>query len=175
MAVICGEMPQNGSYLRQDAAKCSLFAAGVLLVVRIKFIFFFLFYAVFLAYIKIMLYLCGVNQNNNSMKVAIVGSRSAGSIDIGAHLKTRPSEIISGGAVGVDTLAAEYAQHNNISLTVIKPNYEKYGRRAPHVRNREIVMRADWVLAFWDGKSKGTESSINQARRMGKHVEIVKI
>lgn len=109
------------------------------------------------------------------MKVAIVGSRSAVAVDIAAHLHTRPSEIISGGAVGVDTLAAEYAQANGISLTVIKPDYDKYGRRATHVRNREMVMRADWVLAFWDGKSKGTESSINQALRLGKHVEIVKL
>lgn len=96
-------------------------------------------------------------------------------VDIAAHLPSRPSEIISGGAVGVDTLAAEYAQANGISLTIIKPDYEHYGRRAPHVRNREMVMRADWVLAFWDGKSKGTESSINQARRLGKRVEIVRL
>ena len=59
-----------------------------------------------------------------------------------------------------------------MTLTPIwrKANFAK----APATQ-REMVMRADWVLAFWDGKSKGTESSINQARRLGKHVEIVKL
>ena len=51
------------------------------------------------------------------MKVAIVGSRSAVSVDIASALESRPSEIISGGAVGVDTLAAEYARANGIKLS----------------------------------------------------------
>lgn len=109
------------------------------------------------------------------MKVAIVGSRSAVSIDIASALECRPSEIISGGAVGVDTLAADYARKNGIKLTVYPPDYDHYGRRATHVRNRQMVMDADMVIAFWDGKSKGTESSINQARRQGKKLKIVMI
>lgn len=109
------------------------------------------------------------------MKVAIVGSRSAVSVDIASALESRPSEIISGGAVGVDTLAAEYARANGIKLSEYRPDYDRYGRRAPHVRNRQMVMDADMVLAFWDGKSKGTESSINQARRQGKPLKIVMI
>ena len=109
------------------------------------------------------------------MKVAIVGSRSIKAVDIAAYLPEGVTEIISGGAVGVDTLAAEYATAHGIALTVIRPDYARYGRAATHIRNREIVERADRVLAFWDGVSRGTMSSVNQARRLGRPVEIIKI
>ena len=106
------------------------------------------------------------------MKVAVVGSRSIFTTDIGAYISDE-DEIVSGGAIGIDSCAAEYAKKNGLKLTVFLPQYEKYGRAAPIVRNKEIVDYADKVVAFWDGKSKGTLSVIKYAEKTGKPCDIV--
>ena len=62
-----------------------------------------------------------------SMRVAVVGSRGACGIDIGKFLPDDCHEIVSGGAKGVDRLAASYAVARGIKLTEFLPQYEKYG------------------------------------------------
>ena len=106
------------------------------------------------------------------MKVAVVGSRSIFATDIGMYISDG-DEIVSGGAVGVDSCAAEYAKKNGLKLTVFLPQYERYGRAAPIVRNKKIVDYADKIIAFWDGKSKGTLSVIKYAEKTGKLCEII--
>ena len=106
------------------------------------------------------------------MKVAIVGSRTLIIKNIGDFLKDC-DEIVSGGAKGVDTCAAAYARENGIKLTEFLPEYEKYGRGAPIVRNRQIVDYADKVLVFWNGKSRGSAYVIDYAKKMGKECCVV--
>ena len=106
------------------------------------------------------------------MKIAVIGSRSITKIDIGKHLMGC-EEIISGGAVGADACAAEYAKKHGIKLTVFLPQYERYGRAAPIVRNKEIVDHADKIIAFWDGRSKGTLSVIKYAEKVEKPCEVI--
>lgn len=108
------------------------------------------------------------------MKLAIIGSRNINNIDISKHITLTPSQIISGGAKGVDTLAADYAAINNIDLLVIKPDYKAHRQGAPIRRNEKIVQLCDQVLAFWDGSSSGTKYVIDYAQKLGKHVTIVK-
>ncbi len=108
------------------------------------------------------------------MKIAVIGSRNIVGIDIEKYASDA-DEIVSGGAVGVDTCAAEYARANSLKLTVFLPEYERYGRGAPIVRNKQIVDYADKVIAFWDGKSKGTLSVIKYAEKVGKECEIVRV
>lgn len=104
------------------------------------------------------------------MKLAIVGSRGISDIRLADYIKEIPSEIVSGGARGIDTLAADYAKANKITLTEFLPDYRKYGRSAPIIRNRQIIEAADKVLAIWDGKSRGTQNSISLARKLDKEV-----
>ena len=106
------------------------------------------------------------------MKVAVVGSRSIFATDIGIYISDG-DEIVSGGAVGVDSCAAEYAKKNGLKLTVFLPQYERYGRAAPIVRNKKIVDYADKIVVLWDGKSKGTLSVIKYAEKTGKQCEII--
>lgn len=80
--------------------------------------------------------------------------------------------VVSGGARGVDSFAVQRAEERGIRTIVIKPNWKKYGRGAGFRRNKEIVMVADDVVAFWDGQSRGTEHTIKTAIEMGKHVAI---
>ena len=94
------------------------------------------------------------------MKVAVIGSRN---LTISAealrmHLPLETTEIVSGGAKGVDTSAREYALANSIKLTEFLPEYDKYGRSAPLKRNITIIEYADMVLAFWDGITPPTNS-----------------
>ena len=109
------------------------------------------------------------------MKLAIIGSRTCPPIDIAAHLKYIPDTIISGGAIGADTYAKEFAIKHNLKLIEFLPDYEKYGRKAPLVRNKLIVEECDCLIAFWDGKSRGTKFTLDYAERLGKPTKIVKI
>ena len=109
------------------------------------------------------------------MRLAIIGSRSCPPIDIAAYLKYIPDTIVSGGAIGADTYAKEFAISHNLKLIEFLPEYDKYGKSAPLVRNRQIVDNCDAVLAFWDGKSRGTKYTLDYANKMGKPVKIVEI
>lgn len=106
------------------------------------------------------------------MKIAVVGSRGLKINDLGRYLPAGVTEIVSGGARGIDTCAREYAEKNRIKLTEFLPQYEKYGRSAPLKRNLQIIDYADLVLAFWDGKSKGTKYVIEQCKKQNKEIKI---
>ena len=107
------------------------------------------------------------------MKIAIIGSRNINIEDLGKYLPENVTEIVSGGAKGVDTCAREYAEKSKIPLTEFLPDYKRYGRGAPLKRNIEIIEYADKVIAFWDGKSKGTKFVIDNCKKMGKDIEVV--
>ena len=98
------------------------------------------------------------------MRVAIVGSRRLIVSDLGKYLPDGVTEIVSGGAKGIDTCAKEYARSNGIKLTEFLPEYEKYGISAPLKRNITIIESVDLVLAFWDGASRGTKYVIDNCK-----------
>lgn len=106
------------------------------------------------------------------MKIAIIGSRGLTVNNLEKYLPQEVTEIVSGGARGVDTSARAYADKNGIKLKEFLPEYEKYGRRAPLVRNDLIIDYADVVFAFWDGKSRGTKYVIDNCKRKGKKVKV---
>lgn len=106
------------------------------------------------------------------MKIAIIGSRSVVVENIGEYLSKGVTEIVSGGAKGVDTCAKNYAIQNNINLKEFLPEYNKYGKAAPLKRNLQIVEYADEIIAFWDGKSRGTKYVIDACERLGKKVSV---
>ncbi len=106
------------------------------------------------------------------MKIAIVGSRDITIDNIGNYVSDE-DEIVSGGAVGVDCCAAEYAKKNGLKLTEFLPQYALYGRAAPIIRNKKIVDYADKIIVFWNGSSKGTLSVIKYAEKVGKKCEVI--
>ena len=110
------------------------------------------------------------------MKLAIVGSRSLTDINLDKYLQDEhPDEVVSGGARGIDMLAEQWARSHGVPVTTFLPDYSRYGRRAPLVRNDQIVEAADKVIALWDGKSTGTMYTVRKAEKMGKPVELHKI
>ncbi len=109
------------------------------------------------------------------MRIAIVGGRDFQDYDL---LKTSidwvPGDVIvSGGAKGADSLGARFAKENGLELVEYLPDWTKFGKRAGFLRNELIIKDSDVVYAFWDGKSKGTESSINLAKKYKKILNII--
>lgn len=117
------------------------------------------------------------------MRVAIVGSRNIEYDTIKErayallcrHIPANATEIVSGGAVGIDTLAEIYAKQNGLPMKIFKPDYARYGKRAPLMRNDEIVDYAQYVLAIWDGSSHGTAYTVATCIQKGVPVKVVSI
>ena len=107
------------------------------------------------------------------MKVAVIGSRNLAVENIGDYLPEGCDEIVSGGARGVDECGARLADKMGIPLTEFLPDYSKYGRAAPIVRNKQIVEYSDMVIAFWNGSSRGTKFSVDYAKKIGKPVRVI--
>ena len=107
------------------------------------------------------------------MKIAIIGSRTLEINYIDKFIPEGVTVIISGGAKGIDTCAAEYAKRHGIKLKVFLPEYEKFKKGAPLKRNLQIIDYADKVIAFWDGKSRGTKFVIDNCRKQNKEIEVI--
>lgn len=110
------------------------------------------------------------------MKIAVVGSRN---INISHFkkikyniIKMECTEIVTDGAIGVDNIAEKIAKNLNIKTKIFYPDYKKYGKLAPLIRNKQIVDYSDKILAFWYYKSKGTRNTILYAIKINKEIEI---
>ena len=99
------------------------------------------------------------------MKIAVIGSRGLQVDHLEDYLPEGTTEIVSGGARGIDACAKDYALRHGLKLTEFLPEYEKYGRGAPLRRNITIIKYADFVLAFWDGRSRGTKYVIDNCKK----------
>jgi hypothetical protein len=112
-----------------------------------------------------------------SIKLSVIGSRSfenefllhdtLGSLNVSIEL------IISGGAKGADKFAEKWAIQNRIPFKPILPQWDKFGKAAGIKRNRIIVEEADFCLIFWDGKSRGTKSTIDFCEKLKKPFKLV--
>ena len=118
--------------------------------------------------------------------IAVVGTRNFTDKDTFKRIinevitiEGTPNKIVSGGAIGVDTLAFEWAIENNTEVLVFKPKYEDFPKKkrwmAPKERNTTIVDNSDIVLAFWDMESTGTKDTINKSIKKGKRIYLYNI
>jgi GH18 family chitinase len=113
------------------------------------------------------------------MNIGIVGSRTFNNLsylcnEVDNIIKGIKENItiVSGGAYGADRLAEVYARKNNYDLKVFFPDWKTYGKKAGYLRNINIVENSDIIIAFWDGKSKGTKHSIDLAEKKSKKIYI---
>jgi hypothetical protein len=83
-----------------------------------------------------------------------------------------PDEIVSGGAIGVDTIAERYAFEHDIPVKRFNAKWKELGKKAGIIRDREMVEYADSVVAIWDGTSKGTKFSIDYTRQLMKPIQV---
>jgi len=110
------------------------------------------------------------------MKVIIAGSRHLRQYRlVGAAVASSGwtvSEVISGGASGIDQLAIRWAREHEVPITVMPADWRRWGPAAGPIRNRLMAERADALIAVWDGFSRGTASMICLAERRGLPVHV---
>lgn len=83
-------------------------------------------------------------------------------------------EIVSGGAKGADAIGEKLATEFNLPCTKFPARWDEHGKSARYKRNIEMANYADALLAFWDGKSKGTKHMIDTAKSKGLIVSVIK-
>ena len=128
----------------------------------------------------------------NEIKVIIAGSRTYKDYttlsDIVDYIfrqylykkgfKQENIEIVCGKAKGADTLGETYAKSNNFQICYFPADWENYGKSAGYIRNKQMAEYASYkkgygaLIAFWDGKSKGTKHMINITKECGLKVFI---
>lgn len=112
------------------------------------------------------------------MKTIVAGSRSITSLSIvskaiGGFIRNMGldiTQVVSGGARGVDQLAEEWARRNDIPVAVFPASWKEYGKSAGPLRNIEMAEYADALIAIWDGRSRGTANMIQVAELNGLRV-----
>jgi hypothetical protein len=112
----------------------------------------------------------------DNMKVGVIGSRGFNDNEKLTQIMDEIEDvhlIVSGGAKGADLLGEKWANENGVETLIFKPNWSKYGKRAGFIRNEDIVKNSDYIIAFWDGNSKGTENSINLAKKLNIPIKII--
>lgn len=107
------------------------------------------------------------------MKVMVTGSRGWADEDAiydaldrlldRARERGDEFELLHGGAEGADIIGYWWALDRDVVARSFLPDYRTNGKHAPHVRNDRMLAVADYVIAFWDGKSRGTKSVIDKA------------
>ena len=128
------------------------------------------------------------------MKLGITGSRTIEQFDFIPYFTMRDqkfrvfcrglglgrrkiTEVITGGARGIDTLAFQAAESAGIRNRQFLPDWCRFpGKlilKAYHERNQQIVDRCDVLLAVWNGKSRGTKNTLSYARKAGKPVFLI--
>ncbi len=80
--------------------------------------------------------------------------------------------IVSGGARGADALGEQYAKENDFEIERYLADWDTYGKGAGPRRNRKMAEVSDYVICFWDGKSRGTKSMIECAKKFNKPLKV---
>lgn len=108
------------------------------------------------------------------MKTIIAGSRGIEDFDVVAEAVRLSGfairEVVSGGARGVDRLGELWAARAELPCKVFPADWNKHGRAAGPIRNREMANYADSLVAVWDGKSRGTRDMIEVMKQRGMRV-----
>ena len=119
------------------------------------------------------------------LRIIVAGSRAFNDYDILEttlldYLKENNDNvtIISGAARGADQLGERFARQHGYNLKCFPAQWDVYGRSAGPIRNKDMAEYAaeecGVLFAFWDGKSRGTKSMIDLAKKYGLEVHVVR-
>ncbi len=112
------------------------------------------------------------------MRVLVCGSRGWTDYDAILHrlaqIKASLPTIVHGAASGADTMADRAAKTLNLTVECYPADWATYGKRAGFIRNEQMLdTGVGLVIAFWDGRSRGTQHTIESAKRRGIPVEVI--
>lgn len=115
------------------------------------------------------------------MKVIIAGGRDfdKGQVAIDAILEFQDTygkitEIVCGMAKGADMMGLNYGRIWEIPVKEFPANWDLHGKAAGPIRNSEMANYADGLIAFWDGKSRGTKNMIDNAKLKCLKIMVIK-
>lgn len=114
------------------------------------------------------------------MKLIIAGSREGiDEADVFTAMQEsgfdkRVSEVVSGTARGVDRMGEAWARENGIPVKRFPANWEKNGRAAGHIRNRQMGDYADALLVLIYNNSRGSEGMLSYAKKKGLEIYVVR-
>ena len=109
------------------------------------------------------------------MKLIIAGSRTLNPgyyflEELLHHFSLYPDEIVCGEAPGVDTAGKHYAFDDYIKVFSFPADWERHGKSAGPIRNREMAKYGDALLLIWDGKSAGSRNMKHEMQKLGKPI-----
>lgn len=107
---------------------------------------------------------------NKALRVLVAGGRDFNDYEkvsmMLGHLNIK--SIVSGMARGADMMGVKYANQNNLPVEEFYADWDKFGKSAGYKRNTKMLeSKPDYIIAFWDGQSKGTAHCISEARALG--------
>lgn len=85
------------------------------------------------------------------------------------------TEVVSGGARGVDQIGETWASLHSLPIKRFRPDWKYFGKKAGPIRNREMAEYAEALIALWDGESRGTRNMIEEAEKRGLKVYVHKV
>lgn len=121
-------------------------------------------------------------EKKDNFKVIIAGSRGFSNYKLLKETcdkllkekkKTHNVVVISGNAKGADSLGEKYSNDEDLDLEIFPADWKKFGKSAGFRRNEQMAEFADALIAFWDGKSRGTKHMIDTATEKGMNVKVV--
>ncbi|HEY6320779.1 MAG TPA: SLOG family protein [Thermoanaerobaculia bacterium] len=111
--------------------------------------------------------------------VAVVGSRDFADLGrVRRFIATLPAGVVvlSGGARGVDRCAIDAARARRLRCREYFANWDRDGLQlAGRIRNQRVAERCDRMVAFWDGRSSGTQDAFTRALELGKPVVLYRL
>lgn len=113
------------------------------------------------------------------MKTIVAGSRHVRDYEVVKRVLDKRRDSITllrhGDCRGVDTLAKRWAEENGIPVESSPAEWDRFGLSAGPRRNLWMVCHADQLIAFWDGKSRGTGNVIKQAQKRNLKITIIPV
>lgn len=117
------------------------------------------------------------------LKIVIAGGRHFNNYDLlkskcDSILSQKVQEgykiiIVSGKAKGADSLGERYAKEKGYIVDEFPADWS-LGPKAGPIRNEQMAAHSDALIAFWNGKSKGTKSMINLAKKYNLSIRIIR-
>lgn len=112
-------------------------------------------------------------------RIGVVGSREFKNYAqlehaVKEYITTNDDELVSGGAIGADSMAQRFAKENGFDIMIRYPKYKVFGKPATFIRNEKIARSSDIVLAFYQKgrfQEGGTANTAYWANKLG--IELV--
>ena len=114
------------------------------------------------------------------MKVIIAGGRDFNDYDLLCRKadiilsRQQEVEVVSGTAKGADKLGERYAEERGYPIKRFPADWGTHGKAAGYMRNEDMAIYADGLIAFWDEQSKGTKHMIDIAELHKLKIRIVR-